>query len=82
MEKIQEAWIKEDVKLVNGVPIKYGIDPNGSKIVQRFAFSNKYSAFLQELLRDPRLKALFGFIGASDCRVGEDEKTDWSSIIT
>jgi ectoine hydroxylase-related dioxygenase (phytanoyl-CoA dioxygenase family) len=74
MEKVQEQWIKEDVKLVNGVPIKYGIDTNGNKIVQRYAFSNKFSPFLQELLRDPRLKALFGFIGAPDCRIGEDEK--------
>jgi ectoine hydroxylase-related dioxygenase (phytanoyl-CoA dioxygenase family) len=74
MEKIQEQWIAEDVKMVNGVPIKYGRDVDGKKIVQRFAFSNKYSLFLQELLRDPRLKALFGFIGATDCRIGEDEK--------
>jgi ectoine hydroxylase-related dioxygenase (phytanoyl-CoA dioxygenase family) len=74
MEKIQEQWIAEDVKIVNGVPIKYGRDVDGKKIVQRFAFSNKYSLFLQELLRDPRLKALFGFIGATDCRIGEDEK--------
>jgi len=74
MEAVQDQWIKEDVKLVNGVPIKYGTNTDGKKIVQRFAFSNKYSAFLEELLKDPRLKALFDFIGAADCRIGENEK--------
>ncbi|PZR29902.1 MAG: phytanoyl-CoA dioxygenase [Azospira oryzae] len=74
MEKIQNKWIAEDVKLVNGVPIKYGTNTDGRKIVQRFAFSNQHSVFLSELLKDPRLRALFEFIGTPDCRIGETEK--------
>jgi len=73
-ERIQEQWIKDDVKVVNGVPIKYGTDVDGKKIVQRFAFTNQFSPILNNLLKDDRLKALFELIGATDCRIGEDEK--------
>ncbi|HEY5826032.1 MAG TPA: phytanoyl-CoA dioxygenase family protein [Cyclobacteriaceae bacterium] len=74
MDKIRDQWLKENLDIVNGVPIKFGRDVDGKTIVQRYAFANKYSTFLQELLRDPRLKALFDLIGLPDCRIGEDEK--------
>jgi len=73
-ERIQEQWVKEGRKLINGVPIKYGKDITGKKIVQRFAFLNQFSEKFTEVLQDARLKALFGFIGAPDCRIGETEK--------
>jgi ectoine hydroxylase-related dioxygenase (phytanoyl-CoA dioxygenase family) len=73
-ERIQDDWIKEDIKVVNGVPIKYGIDVDGKKIVQRFAFANQFSPVLNDLLKDNRIKALFQLIGSDDCRVGADEK--------
>jgi ectoine hydroxylase-related dioxygenase (phytanoyl-CoA dioxygenase family) len=73
-EKIQDQWIREDVKSVNGVPIKYGTDIDGKRIVQRFAFTNHYSLVLKDLLADPRLKAFFELIGTDDCRIGENEK--------
>jgi len=74
MDKIRDQWLKENTDIVNGVPIKFGRDVDGKTIVQRYAFANKYSTFLQEFLRDPRLKALFELIGLPDCRIGEDEK--------
>ena len=73
-EKIQDQWIREDIKAVNGVPIKYGIDIDGKRIVQRFAFANHFSAVLKDLLGDPKLKAFFELIGTEDCRIGENEK--------
>jgi ectoine hydroxylase-related dioxygenase (phytanoyl-CoA dioxygenase family) len=73
-ERIQEEWIREEKKMVNGVPIKYGTDVNGKKIVQRFAFLNKYSPIFDNFLKEPRLKALFELIGAPDSRIGENEK--------
>ena len=73
-EAIQNEWVNKDYKTINGVPIKYGTDVNGKKIVQRFAFINKHSEKFAELLRDARLKNLFDFIGADDCRIGENEK--------
>jgi phytanoyl-CoA hydroxylase len=34
-ETVQEQWIANDVQKVNGVPIKYGKDETGKKIVHR-----------------------------------------------
>lgn len=73
-EKIQEEWVNQDYKMINGVPIKYGTDITGKKIVQRFAFLNQHSSVFSDLLKDQRLKALFDFIGTDDCRIGETEK--------
>lgn len=73
-QRIQEDWINEDRKMVNGVPIKYGTDVNGRKIVQRFAFLNQFSAMFQNFLKEPRLQALFELVGTPDSRIGENEK--------
>jgi ectoine hydroxylase-related dioxygenase (phytanoyl-CoA dioxygenase family) len=73
-EAIQEHWVSNDYKMINGVPIKYGTDVNGKKIVQRFAFINQQSEKFAGLLKDPRLKSLFDLIGSADCRIGESEK--------
>ena len=72
--KIQEQWIREDIKSINGVPIKYGTDVDGKKIVQRFAFLNQHSDIFSNLLKDERLKFLFDFIGDHESRIGENEK--------
>src|SRR5688572_704340 len=63
MKKIEGKWIEGNVDKVNGVPIKYGYDVDGSKIVQRFAFSSQYSDVLHEFLQDPRFQALYPLLG-------------------
>jgi len=73
-ERVQQEWIDQKLEMVHGVPIKYGTDIDGRKIVQRFAFLSQYSSFLDEFLKDHRFKALFELIGAPDCRVGVNEK--------
>ncbi|MFM7428836.1 MAG: phytanoyl-CoA dioxygenase family protein [Flammeovirgaceae bacterium] len=73
-ERIQNEWVSNDSKSINGVPIKYGTDIDGKKIVQRFAFVNQHSPLFADLLKDNRLQALFEFIGTEDCRIGETEK--------
>jgi ectoine hydroxylase-related dioxygenase (phytanoyl-CoA dioxygenase family) len=73
-ESIQNDWVSKDYKMINGVPIKYGTDIDGKKIVQRFAFINQHSEKFSDILKDPRLKGLFDLIGTSDCRIGETEK--------
>jgi phytanoyl-CoA hydroxylase len=72
-EQVQDKWISENVEKINGVPIKYGNDLDGKKIVQRFAFINKHTPVLSDLLKDERLKGLLELIGP-DARIGEDEK--------
>jgi phytanoyl-CoA hydroxylase len=70
---VEKKWIDNGVKKVNGVPIKYGVDLNGSPIVQRFAFINQHHPVLAEFLLDPRFKTLLELVG-SDARLGKDEK--------
>lgn len=72
-EEVQKKWIETDVKKINGVPIKYGRDLDGSPIVQRFAFINKHHSTLSGLLLDQRLNALLELAGAG-ARLGVDEK--------
>jgi len=72
-EQVQKKWISENVEKVNGVPIKYGTDLNGEKIVQRFAFINQHNPILAELLKDQRVQGLLDLIGPG-ARIGENEK--------
>lgn len=73
VEEVQAAWLSEGREKVNGVPIKYGTDTDGSRIVQRYAFANQHSAVLAEFLRDPRFNELLSLVGP-DARLGLDEK--------
>lgn len=73
-ERVQQEWIASDVKQIYGVPVKYGVDVNGKRIVQRFAFLNHHSSLISDFLKDKRFEALFALIGAPDCRIGIDEK--------
>ncbi|UOG75120.1 phytanoyl-CoA dioxygenase family protein [Hymenobacter tibetensis] len=73
-EQVQRQWLTDEVQKVNGVPIKYGKDVDGSPIVQRFAFANHYSPELREFLEEPRFQALFPLLEAPGGRVGINEK--------
>ncbi|HEX8328166.1 MAG TPA: phytanoyl-CoA dioxygenase family protein [Hymenobacter sp.] len=73
-QQVQAKWLAEGVEKVNGVPIKYGHDVDGARIVQRFAFASQHHEGLHELLQDPRFRALFPLLEAEDGRVGENEK--------
>jgi phytanoyl-CoA hydroxylase len=72
-EEVQKKWVENNVEKVNGVPIKYGKDLDGSKIVQRFAFLNQQHPLLGEFLKDPRFNTLLNLIGPG-ARLGENEK--------
>lgn len=73
MDAIQNEWLNADVDKVNGVPIKWGEDENGNKIVQRFAFASLQNEYLHKLIRDPRFKEISTLLG-KNVRIGENEK--------
>lgn len=73
IETLQNDWISKGLEKVNGIPIKYGNDENGKKIIQRFAFASLYSEYLHDLLKDERLDKLRFFIG-DGARIAENEK--------
>ena len=70
---VEKVLLKDEVKKVNGVPLKFGKDLNGNTIIQRFAFLNQKSPVLSELIKDPRLKALFDLVG-DGARLAENER--------
>jgi len=72
-EQVQQNWLANKVEKVNGVPIKYGKDLDGSPIVQRFAFINLHHAALSEFTKDPRFNVLLNLVGP-EARLGTIEK--------
>ncbi len=72
-QKIQEDWIRYNVKQINGIPIKYGKDEHGNTIVQRFAFTNKFSHEIDNFIKHPQLNALKALM-PEGARIGESEK--------
>lgn len=73
VDELDRHWVAGDVRMMNGIPIKYGKDVDGRTIVQRFCFASQHHPVLEELLRDPRFNALLALVG-DDARLGTHEK--------
>jgi len=73
LDEVQAKWVAEGVEKMNGVPIIYGRDDQGNKIVHRFAFTNLASPYINSIITSPGVKSLVKFLGRKG-RVGELEK--------
>ena len=73
VEEAQERLVADNVEKVNGTPLKYGVDTDGRRIIQRMAFANQQHPVLAEFLRDPRFNMLLGLI-PGEARLGISEK--------
>jgi len=71
-KQVEKNWAQNKIEKVNGVPIKYGKDLDGSVIVQRFAFINQHHPLFPEFTLDPRFQTLLTLVPNS--RLGVDEK--------
>ena len=71
--QVQQHWLAAQTVKVNGIPIKYGTDLDGSAIVQRFAFINQHHSLFAELAHDPRFEILLGLTNPG-ARLGTEEK--------
>src|SRR5436190_9784822 len=58
INRIERKWIEEGRTKVNGIPLRFGINEDGRKIIQRSCFLSLFSPFLHDMLMDPRLKTL------------------------
>ena len=74
LSKIEKKWLDEGIEKINGIPLKFGKDPNGNKMIQRMCFTNKYSPILAEFLKDPRLQILVELLAPYDGRISDEEK--------
>jgi phytanoyl-CoA hydroxylase len=71
---VEQHLLSRGMTKVNGIPLKFGWDIDGSVVIQRIAFASQYNQTLREFLRDPRLSALTALLGDYQGRIGENEK--------
>jgi ectoine hydroxylase-related dioxygenase (phytanoyl-CoA dioxygenase family) len=74
IERIQKERLEKNLEKVNGVPLKFGQDIEGNKIIQRNCFLSLSSNVLHEFLQDPRLSALTELLYPYEGRIAENEK--------
>lgn len=74
LQSINNYLIGNNIKAVNGIPLKLGTAADGRKIIQRLAFASQYSPKFSLFLKDNRFQSLLDLLGDYDGRVGEFEK--------
>jgi len=73
-EEAQEKLIKSKEKVVMGIPVIFGHDENGKRIVQRFPYTSKYSERIHEMAIDARIQGFKHLLKQKSSRVTEDER--------
>jgi phytanoyl-CoA hydroxylase len=73
-EKVQNQLLSSDTKKINGIPLKFGTDVDGSRLIQRIAFTSFFSKELSEFLKNKKLEQLLNLMGPYEGRIGETEK--------
>ncbi|MCW3467341.1 phytanoyl-CoA dioxygenase family protein [Chitinophaga nivalis] len=74
VQQVQEWLLRNNIEKVNGIPLKFGTDIDGSPLIQRIAFASHYSPVLRALLKEERLQSLTRLLGPYTGRIGENEK--------
>jgi phytanoyl-CoA hydroxylase len=72
LAEIEREWLKADTKQIFGVPIIYGYDIDGSRIVQRFPFTSLQHGFFQQSSIIEKIKKINALVG-NEYRLGEKE---------
>jgi phytanoyl-CoA hydroxylase len=74
ISKTHNQWIAENKEKINGIPIVYGEDENGKKIIQRSPFTSLFSKDLHDFIKSGKLKPVIKLLPNSDARLTENEK--------
>lgn len=74
VNRVEKNWLKEGVEKINGVPVKFGKDEAGNKIVQRYCFLSQHSDVLHQLVQSTAMHLMPGFLHPYQGRIAEDEK--------
>lgn len=59
---------------INGVPLFYGQDEKGNKLIHRFPFFSQYSKTMHKFVTGERVKPLLKLLEGYNPRIGENEK--------
>lgn len=74
IERVENHLISSNTQKINGIPLKFGVNTDGRKFIQRIAFTSQYSSILSNFLKDERLAQLAELLYPYEGRVGENEK--------
>jgi len=74
IEAVEKKLLSDNIEKINGVPLKFGQNARGEKIIQRNAFLSLHSKILHEFLQDPSLQILTQLLLPFEGRIAEDEK--------
>jgi ectoine hydroxylase-related dioxygenase (phytanoyl-CoA dioxygenase family) len=73
-EAAQEKLLKSKEKIVKGIPVIFGHDENGKRIVQRFPYTSHYSERIKQLVADVRIQGFKSLLTERSSRVSENER--------
>lgn len=73
IKKVEAHFLEKGIKRINGVPLKFGWDTDGSLIIQRMAFVSQYSDILSEFLKSEKILALARLLEPYPGRISENE---------
>lgn len=73
-EEAQDKLIKSRAKVVKGIPVIFGHDENGKRIVQRFPYTSHYTDKIKKLVGDPRIQVMKTLLNEKSRRVSENER--------
>ena len=74
INKIEKKLLDEKKSKVNGTPLKFGNNEDGSLSIQRICFGSTFSPILKDFLNDPRFKELTILTHPYEGRINELEK--------
>lgn len=73
-QTVEKRWLAEGVDKINGIPLKFGDNEKGERMISRFAFLSQHSKVLHDFLQDKRLESLTKLLYPYEGRIAEDEK--------
>ena len=73
LDDLSEQWRTEGRTTALGIPIQWGLKPDGTKYVQRFAYSSHYSKTIEEFCTSDRFEPVRRLCG-DDARLAQREK--------
>jgi len=74
LKRIEAQLLKDDVRKINGIPLRIGVDVDGSPLIQRMCFASQYSDILKEFLHSEQIRSLIKLLEPYEGRISENEK--------
>lgn len=74
IKSVEQYLLNKKISAINGIPLKFGTDVNGSPLIQRIAFTSQYSSVLDHFLKSDRVQQIVRLLDPFDGRIGGSEK--------